>query len=136
MTKAITLGAGMVGSLIACDLAKDPSIEVLAVDYSEKSLENARALAARLGVSIEVLHAKDQSERRGDPDGGSSPDGQTTDRTPHLLRGLEVQDLEFPRQESLVNQSHSTGEFPGPLDRRHLHALLRGKAGRIPGGAS
>jgi len=63
MTKAITLGAGMVGSLIACDLAKDPSFEVLAVDYSEKSLENARALADRLGVTIEtrVADCSDQS---------------------------------------------------------------------------
>jgi len=57
MTKVITLGAGMVGSLIAADLAKEPGFEVLAVDRSAESLAKAEALAGRLGVRIRTTTA-------------------------------------------------------------------------------
>lgn len=57
MTKAITLGAGMVGSLIAADIAGEGAIDVLAVDASEASLARARSLASRLGVEIETATA-------------------------------------------------------------------------------
>lgn len=57
MTKVITLGAGMVGSLIAADLAAEPGFDVLAVDRSEDSLAKAQALAGRLGVRVRTATA-------------------------------------------------------------------------------
>jgi len=57
MARAVTLGAGMVGSLIAADLARDRDIDVLALDRSEANLEKAKALAGRLGATLETRTA-------------------------------------------------------------------------------
>lgn len=51
MTKrAIVLGGGMVGSVMACDLARDGEFQVTLADRSPKSLAAAQARAKRLGV--------------------------------------------------------------------------------------
>ncbi len=66
MTKIVVLGAGMVGSLIAADLAREPAFEVTATDRSPEALEKAKALAARLGATIDTrtVDHSDQSQIR------------------------------------------------------------------------
>lgn len=48
--RAIVLGGGMVGSVMACDLARDGEFEVTLADRSQQSLAAAQARAGRLGV--------------------------------------------------------------------------------------
>jgi saccharopine dehydrogenase-like NADP-dependent oxidoreductase len=64
MATAVCLGAGMVGRLIAADLARERGVSVLAADRSDASLAAARALAERMGVEIEttVADLSDQQE--------------------------------------------------------------------------
>lgn len=62
MTKIVTLGCGMVGSLIAADLARERGFSVVAADRSAASLARAKGLASRLGVKIETAEA-DLSDR-------------------------------------------------------------------------
>jgi lysine 6-dehydrogenase len=48
--RAIVLGGGMVGSVMACDLARNGEFEVTLADRSQHSLAAAQARARRLGV--------------------------------------------------------------------------------------
>jgi len=57
MTTAVCLGAGMVGRLLAADLARERGVRVVALDRSASSLERARALAGRMGVEVETGEA-------------------------------------------------------------------------------
>ena len=50
--KIVVLGAGMVGSTIAEDLAQEPGISVAAVDHNQKALKKLEAKAA-----LKVIHA-------------------------------------------------------------------------------
>lgn len=54
MPKAIVLGAGMVGSVMAWDLARDPAYRVTIADVRETSLE---AAAARAGGRLTTVRA-------------------------------------------------------------------------------
>jgi len=57
MRTAVCLGAGMVGRLLAADLARERGVRVVALDRSASSLERARALAGRMGVEVETGEA-------------------------------------------------------------------------------
>src|ERR1700677_4265528 len=63
MTRAIVLGAGMVGSLMARDLAADPGWEVTAADHRREALarfapkDRARPLQAELGAPAAIARA-------------------------------------------------------------------------------
>ncbi len=54
MATVVCLGAGMVGRLIAADLARERGVSVLAADRSEASLAAAHSLAERMGATIET----------------------------------------------------------------------------------
>ena len=54
MATVVCLGAGMVGRLIAADLARERGVSVIAADRSEASLAAARSLAQRMGAAIET----------------------------------------------------------------------------------
>ena len=55
MPTAIVLGAGMVGSVMATDLAGDPGFGVTLADSRPDALERARARASAAGRSIDTL---------------------------------------------------------------------------------
>lgn len=55
MKKVVVLGAGMVGSVMACDLARD--FDVTLADVSDTSLARATDRAARLGLRIATRRA-------------------------------------------------------------------------------
>lgn len=57
MTKTLVLGAGMVGSVIASDLATDASLSVTVADRSEDALAQASERAARAGASVATVAA-------------------------------------------------------------------------------
>jgi len=57
MTRAIVLGAGMVGSVMATDLAGDDRFEVTIADTRGGALEAAAARAARQGRSLKTVRA-------------------------------------------------------------------------------
>lgn len=61
MKKVIVLGAGMVGSVMACDLARD--FDVTLADVSETSLARSTDRAARLGLRIATRQADLSSAR-------------------------------------------------------------------------
>lgn len=54
MKKAVVLGAGMVGTVMAADLAGDPGFEVTLVDIRSESLEKAKKHAGKMGVEIQT----------------------------------------------------------------------------------
>lgn len=54
MPAAIVLGAGLVGGVIAADLASDPAFEVTIADHREEALAGA---CARSGGRVRTLHA-------------------------------------------------------------------------------
>ncbi len=54
MTNALILGAGMVGSVMAADLAADPDFSVTIADISQDNLSRA---ATRCGGRVSTLHA-------------------------------------------------------------------------------
>ncbi|GJM23036.1 MAG: saccharopine reductase [Planctomycetota bacterium] len=62
MTQVVVLGAGMVGSVIATDLAKQSGYSVLVADRSDVNLAAASARAAAAGARIETVVA-DLSQR-------------------------------------------------------------------------
>jgi saccharopine dehydrogenase-like NADP-dependent oxidoreductase len=57
MTDALVLGAGMVGSVIAADLAADPSFRVTVADRSDEALKAASRRASRLGATVRTVVA-------------------------------------------------------------------------------
>ncbi|MCA9289711.1 MAG: saccharopine dehydrogenase NADP-binding domain-containing protein, partial [Phycisphaerales bacterium] len=57
MPDAIVLGAGMVGSVMACDLAADADFNVTIADVRPGALAAAQRRAARLGVTLSTLEA-------------------------------------------------------------------------------
>lgn len=57
MPSAIVLGAGMVGSVMAADLAGDGEFDVTIADVRPESLQAAAARAQRAGASIRTIHA-------------------------------------------------------------------------------
>lgn len=57
MTRAIVLGAGMVGSVMATDLAGDDRFEVTIADSREAALDAAVARAARQGRALKTVRA-------------------------------------------------------------------------------
>ena len=52
MKKVIVLGAGLVGSVMAADLASDPELDVVIADNRADALEKARTLAAPHALKI------------------------------------------------------------------------------------
>lgn len=54
MPTAIVLGAGLIGSVIATDLAAEPGLAVVLADASSANLQRAAARAARLGLRVET----------------------------------------------------------------------------------
>lgn len=62
MTQVVVLGAGMVGSVIATDLAKQSGYDVLVADRSDVNLAAASARAAAAGARIQTVVA-DLSQR-------------------------------------------------------------------------
>ncbi|MCK6530387.1 saccharopine dehydrogenase NADP-binding domain-containing protein [Myxococcota bacterium] len=57
MTKAIVLGAGMVGSVMADDLAREPGWTVAVADVGEAALARAVARAERSGGRLQAVRA-------------------------------------------------------------------------------
>ena len=55
MPDAIVLGAGMVGSVMACDLAADADFNVTIADVRPGALAAAQRRAARLGRRRQAL---------------------------------------------------------------------------------
>ena len=57
MKKAVVLGAGMVGTVMATDLAGDPDFEVTLVDLHQSALDKATRHASKMGVSFKTASA-------------------------------------------------------------------------------
>lgn len=57
MKKAVVLGAGMVGSIMAIDLAGDPDFDVTLVDLRDDALQRAQRQAAKAGVKLNTMIA-------------------------------------------------------------------------------
>ena len=57
MSNAIVLGAGMVGSVMAADLAADPNLSVSIADVSERNLGSAVERAARADAVVRGIRA-------------------------------------------------------------------------------
>ncbi len=57
MTKAVVLGAGMVGTVMATDLALDPDFDVTLVDVHPEALERAAQHAAKMGGHLKTATA-------------------------------------------------------------------------------
>lgn len=54
MVKAIVLGAGRVGGVMAADLARDPAFEVTVADVREEALERAKAWSGGKARTVQV----------------------------------------------------------------------------------
>ncbi len=57
MKKAVVLGAGMVGTVMATDLAGDPDFEVTLVDLHQSALDKATRHATKMGVDFKTVSA-------------------------------------------------------------------------------
>jgi saccharopine dehydrogenase-like NADP-dependent oxidoreductase len=57
MKKILVLGSGMVGSVMAADLANEPGFDVSIADFRQSSLDKAAARAASAGTPIRTIRA-------------------------------------------------------------------------------
>ncbi len=57
MKKAVVLGAGMVGTVMATDLAGDPDFEITLVDLHQSALDKATQHATKMGVAFKTASA-------------------------------------------------------------------------------
>ena len=64
MSKIVVLGGGLVGSVIAADLARDAELSVTVADRSAEALQRASERAARGGGRVETVVCELDDERR------------------------------------------------------------------------